>query len=314
MSNLISVIVPVYNVEKYLDKCIQSILGQTYSNLEVLLIDDGSTDSSGAICDKYAAQDSRVRVFHKPNGGSSAARNMGLDNANGEWIAFVDSDDWIDADMYEQMLNKAIEDSVEAVYCGITQEYKHGKNTLYYNCKYEDHRLMYDCLVPITVEYFSMCNKLISRKVFDRHNIRAVEGANMWEDVELALKVRYFIASSSVVDRASYHYNLLNASSTTHNAVLSRVEGQVERVKQMEQFFIQQGDEKKYKHFISALKFQAKYDLFEDYPQKWISTFPEAKWSLFKLGNAFTRREIIKFLFVSFFRDFGVYIIKLCRR
>lgn len=92
---MISVIVPVYNTEQYLDRCIQSILAQTYTDFELLLIDDGSADSSGAICDKYAEQDSRVRVFHKENGGVSSARNMGLDNAKGEWIAFVDSDDWV---------------------------------------------------------------------------------------------------------------------------------------------------------------------------------------------------------------------------
>lgn len=89
----ISVIVPVYNTEKYLHRCIDSILAQTFTDFELLLIDDGSKDNSGAICDEYAAKDSRVRVFHKENGGVSSARNMGLDNAQGEWITFVDSDD-----------------------------------------------------------------------------------------------------------------------------------------------------------------------------------------------------------------------------
>lgn len=97
----ISVIVPVYNVEKWLHRCIDSILAQTFTDFELLLIDDGSTDASGAICDEYAQRDSRVRVFHKPNGGVSSARNLGLDNAQGEWIAFCDSDDlvlpkWLD--------------------------------------------------------------------------------------------------------------------------------------------------------------------------------------------------------------------------
>ena len=94
-ANMISIIVPVYNTEKYLDQCIQSVLAQTYTNWELLLIDDGSSDSSGAICDKYASQDSRIRVLHKDNGGVSSARNLGLDNAKGEWITFVDSDDWL---------------------------------------------------------------------------------------------------------------------------------------------------------------------------------------------------------------------------
>lgn len=91
----ISVIVPVYNVEKYLRRCIDSILAQTFTDFEVLLIDDGSTDTSGKICDEYAEKDNRVRVFHKKNGGVSSARNKGLDNARGEWICFVDADDWL---------------------------------------------------------------------------------------------------------------------------------------------------------------------------------------------------------------------------
>ena len=90
----ISVIVPVYNTEQYLRRCIDSVLAQTYKDFELLLIDDGSKDSSGAICDEYAAQDARVRVFHKENGGVSSARNVGLDNAQGEWITFIDSDDY----------------------------------------------------------------------------------------------------------------------------------------------------------------------------------------------------------------------------
>ena len=98
MSHLVSVIVPVYNVEKYLDKCIQSILNQSFTDFELLLIDDGSTDQSGSICDAYALQDERVRVFHKKNRGVSFARNLGLDNAKCEWITFVDSDDWLKPD------------------------------------------------------------------------------------------------------------------------------------------------------------------------------------------------------------------------
>ncbi|MGN0202626.1 MAG: glycosyltransferase family 2 protein, partial [Candidatus Cryptobacteroides sp.] len=93
----ISVIVPVYNAESTIRRCVDSILAQTFTDFECLLIDDGSKDRSGEICDEYAAKDSRVRVFHKENGGVSSARNVGLDNAKGEWVTFVDSDDWIDS-------------------------------------------------------------------------------------------------------------------------------------------------------------------------------------------------------------------------
>ena len=91
----ISVIAPVYNVEKYLPRCIDSILAQTFTDFELLLIDDGSKDHSREICDEYAKKDSRIRVFHKENGGVSSARNLGLDNVKGEWITFVDSDDYL---------------------------------------------------------------------------------------------------------------------------------------------------------------------------------------------------------------------------
>jgi len=99
---LISVIVPVYNIEsEYLERCIKSICSQTYRNLDIILVDDGSTDGSGAICDKFATEDARVRVFHKENGGSSSARNLGIKEAKGEYIGFIDSDDYIEPDMYE---------------------------------------------------------------------------------------------------------------------------------------------------------------------------------------------------------------------
>ena len=96
----ISVIVPVYNVEKYLRRCVDSILTQTFTDFEVLLIDDGSTDGSGKICDEYAKKDKRVRVFHKENGGVSSARNLGLDNVRGRYVTFVDADDKISPDYF----------------------------------------------------------------------------------------------------------------------------------------------------------------------------------------------------------------------
>lgn len=114
---LLSVIIPVYNVEEYLPRCLESVLNQTYSNLEILLVDDGTPDSSGQICDAYAARDSRIRVIHKENGGLSSARNAGLDAATGEYIAFLDSDDWIEPETYETLLSLAKQYDVKLV-CG----------------------------------------------------------------------------------------------------------------------------------------------------------------------------------------------------
>ena len=115
---LISVIVPVYNAEKYLVRCVDSILNQTYAHLEVILVDDGAKDSSGAMCDDYARKDSRIRVIHKENGGLSSARNAGIDIARGEYFGFVDSDDWIEPDMYETMLSLAVKHDAGMVCAG----------------------------------------------------------------------------------------------------------------------------------------------------------------------------------------------------
>lgn len=113
---MISVIVPVYKAEKYLHRCVDSILAQSYTDFELLLIDDGSPDNSGAICDEYAVKDSRVRVFHKENGGVSSARNLGLNNAQGEWITFVDSDDWIESDYFASFMGSC---DADMIVCGV---------------------------------------------------------------------------------------------------------------------------------------------------------------------------------------------------
>lgn len=115
--DLISIIVPVYNMEQYLDRCLESILHQTYTNLEIILVDDGSTDHSPAMCDDYAKKDHRIKVIHKENGGLSDARNAGLKIATGSYIGYVDSDDWIELNMYERMYNACIKNNAELAVC-----------------------------------------------------------------------------------------------------------------------------------------------------------------------------------------------------
>lgn len=115
---LISVIVPVYKVEPYLSKCVDSILAQTYENLEIILVDDGSPDGCGTICDGYAARESRVQVIHKENGGLSSARNAGLEVAQGSYVAFVDSDDWLEPETYSWMMDMVREEKVKLVCAG----------------------------------------------------------------------------------------------------------------------------------------------------------------------------------------------------
>lgn len=119
----LSIIMPIYNTGKYLHKCIDSILSQTLTDFELILVDDGSIDESGTICDKYASQDDRIKVIHKENEGVSIARNTGLKIAQGEYIGFIDSDDWIEPDMYEKLYNLALKNSCDIVMCDTVTKY-----------------------------------------------------------------------------------------------------------------------------------------------------------------------------------------------
>ena len=145
---LISVIVPVYKAEPYLDKCVNSIRNQTYKNLEIILVNDGSPDRCGEMCDAYAKADSRIRVFHKENGGQSSARNLGLDHMTGEYVGFVDSDDWIEPDMYQRLYDRMVETESQISVCGLQRDLDNGQ-VAYFNPSYPQNR---DQLVFSTIE------------------------------------------------------------------------------------------------------------------------------------------------------------------
>ena len=140
-NELISIVVPVYKVEKYLEKCVKSILKQTYTNLEIILVDDGSPDKCGQLCDELAKTDNRIKVFHKANGGLSDARNYGVERANGEYIGFVDSDDYIHENMYEELYKAIKKSGTFIAECGVTRVYK---NILRPHYEGEDYFLVLD--------------------------------------------------------------------------------------------------------------------------------------------------------------------------
>lgn len=204
--NKISIIVPVYNTEKYLDECIQSVLEQTYTNWELLLIDDGSTDSSGTICDKYAAEDSRILVFHKENGGVSSARNIGLAHAKGEWVIFIDSDDWIDERYLYEILSEA--ENVDLVITGATlydQGRKMIRNTgIYKPTKVE--KQSFDMLFASYDLHFrtSPWGKLFKNNIIIKHHILFDEKMHHSEDA--VFLYRYLLYCESVHMHSGHHY------------------------------------------------------------------------------------------------------------
>lgn len=175
---LVSVIVPVYKAEKWLHRCVDSILAQTMDDFELLLIDDGSPDRSGEICDEYAAKDSRVRVFHKENGGVSSARNLGLDNAQGEWISFVDADDWVEVDYLAGLAERLDADFILGG-VKISDE----KQSKMENCLYVDLDIK-DCLEKYLLDtvLLSPWGNLLNRDIINNKNIRFDERFHYAED------------------------------------------------------------------------------------------------------------------------------------
>lgn len=199
----ISVVVPAYNVECYVRRCVESALAQTYGNIEVLLVDDGATDSSGVFCDESAYVDSRVLVIHKTNGGPSSARNRGMSLAGGKYLAFVDSDDWIDAKALEVLLQEADKAHADVTLCGTTLVYDDGSTLI--SPLRETSVTSYVGMDAVRRLYldFSVWGKLYKRELFDR--IRFPEG-KLYEDARTQYKVALVTDSIVVVPLALYYY------------------------------------------------------------------------------------------------------------
>lgn len=224
---MLSVIVPVYNVERYLDECVSSIVNQTVTALEIILVDDGSTDNSGALCDAWAQKDSRIVVYHKSNGGLTSAWKYGAQRASGEYIASVDSDDWIDANMYEKMLTVAEETGADLVCASFVWENSDGSQ-VYQNPKlepgfYDKNRILTD-ISP----YFFISRKYHDRgimpgrvlKLFKRELLMQVlddcdERVSMGEDLVLTFSYLRIAQSLFLMDGFwPYHYRANEASIT----------------------------------------------------------------------------------------------------
>lgn len=207
----ISIIVPVYNVERFLPRCLDSILNQTIREIEIILVDDGSTDHSGAVCDQYAAKDSRIIALHQSNSGVSAARNLGLAVAHGEYLGFIDSDDWIEPDMYERLLRNAEQYEAEISVCGMVSE---GQSRTVIGTPGDIEiltgRQAQLKLMELITLLPSLCNKLYKRELLDA--LRNDSGVSFTED--MLANYRAFARSRRVVvdGAAGYHYMLREGS------------------------------------------------------------------------------------------------------
>ena len=220
-----SIIVPVYNAEKYLSECIDSILSQSFTDFELLLIDDGSKDKSGIICDEYAERDNRVHVFHRENAGASAARNLGLDKAKGQWITFVDSDDWIVPDYLECMLDKAVKFNVDAVFCNCY--YVFNNETIPYFIYKQDevhdgNEILKKFLIKFGIRS-ELWGKIIRRKFLE--NLRIKENITIGEDLLylMELYTNYNIKTLIIKDPLYYYRQLPSSVMNSSNLLASNI-------------------------------------------------------------------------------------------
>jgi glycosyltransferase involved in cell wall biosynthesis len=208
MNSKISVIVPIYKVEKYLDRCIESIASQTYKNLEIILVDDGSPDNCPQICDKWAGKDSRIKVIHKQNGGVSSARNAGLDVATGDFVAFVDSDDYVEKGYIQTMYSKQKAYKVDFVCCSVNDVYE-DTGKIEQNVPVSEDVVISDAHIfdSYYANYSKILivpwNKLYKKEIFK--NIRFRENM-VYEDTEIILRILHSVSSIAIIPNILYNY------------------------------------------------------------------------------------------------------------
>ena len=297
----ISIIVPVYKVEQYLRRCLDSIVAQTFTDWECILIDDGSPDASGKICDEYASRDSRFRVIHQENKGVSATRNAGLDVAQGEWIGFVDSDDWIEK-AYLEVMYRSLENSADAdlVLCKVEdtagiKSYSSDKNYMYCNGKYG--------------VYFRACwGKLFRRSVIEKNEIRFPVNITLAEDTVFTFAFLCHSPRYIFENKPLYHYFDTRETSIVHNVTLDVVYSACSAVSQMENYTSKNQCENRFKKDLFDLKRACKNTFCKLVPPDYCkarNNFLEINAKLFFFcGEPPFRTKLFDFLLVTHLLDY----------
>jgi glycosyltransferase involved in cell wall biosynthesis len=284
----VSIIVPVYNVEKYLDKCIGSVLNQTLKEYELILINDGSTDKSGEICDYYRECDERVKVVHSKNFGPSAARNIGINLAKGEYLGFIDSDDWVEPDMYENLYDACVKTHSELAITGIREVNEDGLELNKY--------------IPSNITFSEIlkraypCNKLFKRSLFIENNLFFPTG-RYYEDVELIPKL--YIKSRGITSVSNISYNYLKRNGSTTTSRDEKVLDNIWAFIQVKNYLI---EENLYSNYIleynkSVLYFKRYFlNLIYDYPSSFLFRNKKRIFKGFQEIGGFKRRDYITLL------------------
>ena len=242
ISNIVSIIIPAYNCEKYINRCLDSIINQTYQNIEIIVVNDGSSDKSEDILNEYAENDNRIKVYNQTNQGVSAARNTGLGKATGKYIMFVDADDYIELDMVFEMINK-IQNENTIVFCDNKEIWSKSINERKLFIEFTEKGLDKN---TVLIEIVSgraglVCSKLFDKSIIDKHNIKFDKNVKMCEDQLFFLEVinhcDYFIH----IPKALYNYDRRNENSTTIKYQENALENQLYVLENIEKILSDSG-------------------------------------------------------------------------
>lgn len=254
---LVSLIVPVYNVGGYLTECLESAIGQSYRNLEIVVVDDGSTDGSPAICDSFSARDTRVKVIHKPNGGLSSARVAGMNAATGEFVFHLDGDDSLPVDAIKSLVVKQQEGDYDLVFGNFRRCFEdHSEDVVR---EWEEDRGDYIDRIVTDLGYpHFVWGILIRKSIYDNNYIAPEIGANVGEDLQVLPKLLHYSERIGKIDDVVYNYTVSNATSLTYGKSYGRLLQDVRSVDILREFLREKGYEaeceklKRARHFMLA--------------------------------------------------------------
>lgn len=300
----VSVIVPVYRVEKYIEKCVRSLFEQTLNDIEYIFVDDCGGDRSIEIIDEVLKEfpyrkDSVRIVHHKSNKGSFAARITGINNANGEYIIHCDSDDWVETYMYEKLYDTAKKENADVVWCDFIDEFSNKSNY-----RKEENVANPEILIKDILRgknHGSLCNKLIRKELYTENDIYPLEGINIWEDLYLSINLLLHAKRIAYVNQGLYHYNQQNVGSLLSSLTMRKIEDRIKICNGLKAVFVNQSVLDKYYGSLKQRQLWAKMEFitdkrFRDF-DKWRRLYPDAQSEIF--NSIFSVFNKMTYYFVS---------------
>ena len=289
----LSIILPVYNGSKFVGKCIDSILGNTYAQIELIIVDDGSTDATAEICDSYAARDKRVVVYHNMNHGVSYSRNFGIDHANGIWVGFVDADDWLTLDAFATIAANAHDDKTDIVCYGFWSVTKDNETAVRLpsigegKIQFMREQMLHGWTV--------VWDTFFRKDFLERHALCFKEGITICEDFEFLFRAFYYANDIVVIDNPLYYYNRMNEDSALHRMTVKQYDEIIEANLSVARFYEEHGILDRFRDIVAWKILRAKQEYVLDVAtqKKFLSIYPECHKYILNCPTLNTKMKIM---------------------